>query len=159
MNLEIVKPGKFISLTYTIFDMDGNLLEQNDIPVSYIYGGEKALIGRMDDAVQGKTIGDEVQVLVPPEEGFGEHDPDLTFTDDIENVPPQFRHVGAEVQMQNESGDLKTFFVTHIDGDQLTVDGNHPMAGKTLKVNVKILEVREPTQADLNPEAGSNAIN
>lgn len=159
MTKEIIKPGKFVSLTYTISDLHGNLLEQNDIPVSYVFGGEKALLGRMDEAVQGKSVGDKVEVLVAPEEGFGEHDPDLTFTDDIDNVPPQFRHVGAEVQMQNESGDLKTFFVTRIEDDQLTVDGNHPMAGKTLKVNVKILEVREPTQADLNPQAGSNAIN
>lgn len=145
---ETIKLGKFVSLTYSISDTDGNMLEQNDLPVSYIHGGDQELLGGMDRAVSGKSAGDEVAVEVPPERGFGRHDPNLTFTDDIENVPPQFRHVGAEVQMKNEAGEVKTFFVTAIKDGKLTVDGNHPMAGKTLRVNVKILEVRDATEAD-----------
>ena len=145
---ETIKFGKFVSLTYSISDTDGNMLEHNDLPVSYIHGGAQELVGGMDRAVSGKSAGDEVEVEVPPERGYGPHDPNLTFTDDIENVPPQFRHVGAEVQMKNEAGEVKTFFVTKIEDGKLTVDGNHPMAGKTLRVNVKILEVRDATEAD-----------
>jgi len=145
---ETVRFGKFVSLTYSISDMEGNLLEHNDLPVSYIHGGEQELLGGMERAVVGKGAGDEVEVVVPPEQGFGPHDPSLTFTDDIDNVPPQFRQVGAEVQMQNESGEVKSFFVTKIENGTLTVDGNHPMAGKTLRVNVKILEVRDATEED-----------
>lgn len=159
MSREVIKPGKFVSLTYTIGDMQGNILEQNDIPVSYVYGGQTELIGRMDRAVEGKSTGDEVEVLVPPEDGFGERDPSLTFTDDIENVPPQFRQLGAEVQMQNEAGDIKRFYVTHIEDGKLTVDGNHPLAGKPLKVVVKILEVRDATMEDMQPADGSCSIN
>ncbi len=153
MAREVIKPGKYVSLTYTISDDEGNLLEQNDIPVNYIHGGDTALIGGMDEAVEGKGVGDTVEVTVPPEQGFGERDPSLTFTDDLENVPPQFRHVGAEVQMQNEAGETKSFFVTRIEDGKLTVDGNHPMAGKTLVVRVKILEVRDATAEDMNPPA------
>ena len=153
MAREVIKPGKYVSLTYTISDDQGNLLEQNDIPVNYIHGGDTVLIGGMDKAVEGKGVGDTVEVTVPPEEGFGDHDPSLTFTDDLENVPPQFRHVGAEVQMQNEAGETKSFFVTRIEDGKLTVDGNHPMAGKTLVVRVKILEVRDATAEDMKPPA------
>jgi FKBP-type peptidyl-prolyl cis-trans isomerase SlyD len=145
---ETIKFGKFVSLTYSISDTDGNMLEHNDLPVSYIHGGAQELLGGMDRAVAGKSAGDEVEVEVPPEGGFGPHDPNLTFTDDIGNVPPQFRHVGAEVQMKNEDGEVKTFFVNKIEDGKLTVDGNHPMAGKTLRINVKILEVRDATEAD-----------
>jgi FKBP-type peptidyl-prolyl cis-trans isomerase SlyD len=60
-------------------------------------------------------------------EGFGPHDPNLTFTDDLDNVPPQFRFVGAEVPMQSENGEVKTFYVTRIENGRLTVDGNHPL--------------------------------
>jgi FKBP-type peptidyl-prolyl cis-trans isomerase SlyD len=148
MSKEIIKPGKFVSLTYSICDLDGNVLEQSDLPVNYIHGGETELIGGMDHAVAGKGPGDEVSISVLPEEGFGDHDPNLTFTDDIENVPPQFRQLGAEVQMQNEAGEVKSFFVTKIENGKLTVDGNHPLAGKTLKVNVKINEVRDATRED-----------
>ena len=153
MAREVIKPGKYVSLTYTISDDQGNLLEQNDIPVNYIHGGETELIGGMDRAVEGKGVGDTVEVTVPPEQGFGEHDPSLTFTDDLDNVPPQFRHVGAEVEMQNESGETRSFIVTRIEDGRLTVDGNHPMAGKTLVVRVKILEVRDATMEDMKPPA------
>jgi FKBP-type peptidyl-prolyl cis-trans isomerase SlyD len=159
MNREVIKPGKFVSLTYTISDMEGTVLEQNDIPVSYVHGGRTELIGSMDKAVEGKSTGDQVEVLVPPADGFGERDSSLTFTDDIENVPPQFRQLGAEVPMQNEEGDIKHFYVTRIEDGKLTVDGNHPLAGKTLKVNVKILEVRDATAEDMQPPAESCRIN
>jgi FKBP-type peptidyl-prolyl cis-trans isomerase SlyD len=148
MARETVKTGKFVSLIYSILDLDGTTLEQNDLPVSYISGGPRELIGGMEEAVQGRSVGDEVEVLVPPDQGFGSHDPSLTFTDDVDNVPEQFRRLGAEVQMQNEAGEVKTFYVTRIEGGRLTVDGNHPMAGKTLRVRVKILEVRDATPAD-----------
>ncbi|HIP52785.1 MAG TPA: peptidylprolyl isomerase [Chromatiales bacterium] len=148
MTEETIKTGKFVSLTYTIADEEGNVLEQNDLPVSYIHGGEMELIGGMEKAVAGKKAGDVVEVIVPPERGFGDHDPTLTFTDDLENVPEQFRFVGAEVQMQNENGESKSFIVTRIENGKLTIDGNHPLAGKTLKVRVKILEVRDATKED-----------
>ncbi|MES9939745.1 MAG: FKBP-type peptidyl-prolyl cis-trans isomerase [Candidatus Thiodiazotropha sp. 6PLUC2] len=148
MSKEVIQTGKFVSLTYAILDKDGNVLEQSDLPVSYIHGGETELIGGMDRAVAGKAQGEEVTMTIAPEDGFGDYDPNLTFTDDLENVPPEFRQLGAEVQMQNEAGDVKSFYVTKIENGSLTVDGNHPLAGKSLKVRVKILEVRDATPED-----------
>lgn len=162
MSDQTVRPGKFISLTYSIVDDEGRVVEQSDLPVSYIYGGKTEMIGGMDTAMAGKKAGDTVQLSVSPEQGFGPHDPDLTFTDDLENVPPEFRRLGAEVQMQNEAGEVKTFYVTRIENGKLTVDGNHPLAGKQLKVTVRILEVREATKDDLlhvTPAGGSTTIN
>ncbi|MCB1857522.1 MAG: FKBP-type peptidyl-prolyl cis-trans isomerase [Gammaproteobacteria bacterium] len=159
MSEQVIKPGKFVSLTYTIADTDDNLLEQNDIPVSYVHGGDTELIGGMDRAVSGKKAGDSVEIVVPIEQGFGPHDPNLTFTDDLENVPPQFHYVGAEVEMQNEAGEIKSFIVTHIEKGKLTIDGNHPFAGKTLKVRVKILEVRDATLEDLSSNGAPPTLN
>lgn len=143
MSDEIVKPGKYVALTYTIVDEIGEVVEQHDVPLGFVYGSDTELIGNMDKAVAGKRVGDQVEVKVPPEQGFGDHDPSLTFTDAIENVPPQFRQVGAEVQMQNEQGETKAFYVTRIADGQVTVDGNHPLAGKDLTVRVTITEVRD----------------
>ena len=159
MTREVIKPGKFVSLTYSITDTEGNLLEQNDIPVNYIHGGDKELIGGMDSAVAGRCAGDRIEIDIPAEDGFGPHDPDLTITDDIYNVPPQFRHMGAEVQMQNESGETMLFYVTHIENGKLTVDGNHPLAGKALHVTVNILEVRDATVADMQSAESSCRLN
>lgn len=145
---ETIKPGKFVSMTYVISDTDGHILEQNDIPVGYVYGGDMELLGGMDRALRGKAAGDRVEFTVPPGQGFGEHDPELTFTDDLDNVPPEFRFLGAEVQMQNEQGETKSFFVTKIEDGKLTVDGNHPLAGRSLKVNLEVKEVRDATPED-----------
>ncbi len=158
MSDQVVADGKYVSLTYTICDDRGSVLEQSDLPVGYVHGGQQELIGGMDRAVGGKRAGDTVELTLSPEDGFGPHDPDLTFTDDIGNVPTQFRHLGAEVQMQNESGGVKTFYVTRIENGRLTVDGNHPLAGKSLRVKVRIQDVRDPTREELSQDATSRAL-
>ena len=153
-----VDHGKFVSLAYSITDEKGNVLEQSDLPVSYVYGGDTELVGGVDDAILGKGEGDKVEVTLPPENAFGDHDPDLTFTDKIANVPPEFRRLGAEVEMRNDAGEARTFHVTRIEGDELTVDGNHPMSGKTITVHIEYLEVRDATPDDVkNP--GIDSIN
>ena len=143
MGKQQVVLGKYVSLTYSISDDQGQVLEQYDLPVGFVYGSDTELIGGMDRAIRGKYEGESVEVTVPPEDGFGPHDSNLTFTDDIENVPPQFRQIGAEVSMQNDAGEMKAFYVTEIENGKLTVDGNHPLAGKPLVVRVNILEVRD----------------
>ena len=143
MSEQTVQSGKYVGLTYTIIDDQGSVVEQHEVPLGFVYGSDTELIGGMDQAILGKRPGDEVEVKLTPEEAYGERDPTLSFTDDLANVPPQFRKVGAEVQMQNEAGETKTFHVTHITQDRLTVDGNHPLAGKTLTVKVRINEVRD----------------
>ncbi|MCG6965424.1 MAG: FKBP-type peptidyl-prolyl cis-trans isomerase [Chromatiaceae bacterium] len=143
MSDDIIKPGKYVALTYTIIDEQGEVVEQHDVPLGFVYGSDTELIGDMDKAVAGRRAGDQVEVSVRPEQGFGDHDPSLTFTDQIDNVPPQFRQVGAEVQMQNDQGETRSFFVTRIEDGEVTVDGNHPLAGKHLTVRVNIQEVRD----------------
>lgn len=158
MTAEIIQDGKYVSLTYSIQDNEGSVLEHSDLPVGFVLGGAQELIGGMDAAIRGKAAGDEIDFDLPPDAGFGTHDADLTFTDDINNVPPQFRQIGAEVQMQNEAGEVKNFYVTRIENGRLTVDGNHPLAGKTLRVHVRIHEVREANREDLANDGQSCAI-
>jgi FKBP-type peptidyl-prolyl cis-trans isomerase SlyD len=95
MTKDVIKPGKFVSLTYTISDSEGHLLEQNDIPVNYVHGGETELIGGMDRAVAGKSAGDRIEMDIAKEAGFGPHDSSLTFTDDLDNVPPPVSSPGC----------------------------------------------------------------
>lgn len=143
MSTETIQPGKYVALTYTIVDEQGTVVEQHDMPLGFVYGSDTTLIGGMDRAVAGKMAGDRVTVDVLPEQGFGARDPKLTFVDDVENVPPQFRQVGSEVQMQNDEGQTRSFYVTKIEDGKVTVDGNHPLAGMPLQVEVVITEVRD----------------
>lgn len=138
----IVSPGKVVSFTYTIQDESGEILEQSDLPISYVHGGRHDLFEKIEQALEGCQTGDSVRVPLTPREGFGPRDDSLTYTDDIENVPPEFRHIGAEVEMMNDQGDARKFIVTRIEDGRLTVDGNHPLAGKVITFTIKIVGIR-----------------
>jgi len=150
MSVQKICRNKAVQFTYTISDDVGNIVEQVDLPVSYVHGASSmGLIERIERAMEGCCEGESLEIELPPAESFGEYDPDLTFTDDLENVPPQFRKLGAQVEMANGEGETKTFIVTKIEGDKLTVDGNHPLAGKSATFKVKILEVRDATADEI----------
>ncbi len=149
MSEQCIGPNKLVQFTYFITDETGTLLEQVDIPVSYVHGADSGIFDKIEQALEGCQVGERVEVPLSVEEGFGPHRPELTFTDDIENVPEQFRHVGAEVEMQNDRGEVKTFTVSHIEGGRLTVDGNHPLAGKSLVFTIDVLEIRDATPEEI----------
>jgi FKBP-type peptidyl-prolyl cis-trans isomerase SlyD len=156
MSDQFVENNKVVSFTYSIVDDNGELLEQSDLPISYVHGGKHDLFDKVVQALEGSVVDDAVEVLLTPEEGFGQHDPELTYTDDIENVPDEFRHIGAEVEMMNDSGESRTFTVTRIEDGKLTVDGNHPMAGKVITFRIKVIDIRDATPEEL--EKGVEAM-
>ncbi len=140
---------KVVTFTYSISDESGEILEQSDIPISYVHGGKHDLFEKVEHALDGSVVGDSIDVRLTPEEGFGAHDPKLTYTDDLENVPPEFQHIGAEVEMMNDQGESMKFTVTSIEDGKLTVDGNHPMAGKAIIFHIKVIDIREATPAEI----------
>ena len=144
-----IKKGKYVSLTYTITDERGEILEYIDLPINFIQGRDSDIIEKVSQALDGHSVGDLVSVSLSPAEGFGEHQPELTFTDDVDNVPPQFHSIGAEVEFQNDHGESRVFRVTQIADGRLTVDGNHPFAGKKVTYNITIQAVRDATPDEL----------
>jgi FKBP-type peptidyl-prolyl cis-trans isomerase SlyD len=146
---QFVSENKVVSFTYSIVDDTGAVIEQSDLPISYVHGGRHDLFEKVEQELEGSVVGDTVAVELTPEEGFGEHDPDLTYTDDLENVPPEFRRVGAEVEMMNDQGDTRKFIVTRIRDGKLTVDGNHPMAGKTIVFHIRVTGIRDATEEEI----------
>ncbi|MDQ1363118.1 MAG: FKBP-type peptidyl-prolyl cis-trans isomerase SlyD [Pseudomonadota bacterium] len=150
MSDQRIRRNKVVQFTYSIADDQGNIVEQVDLPVNYVHGASSiGLIESVESALEGSRVGDKIEVSVPPADGFGEHDPDLTFTDDLDNVPPQFRQIGAQVEMANAEGETKTFIVTRIENGKLTVDGNHPLAGKTARFTINILSIRDATADEI----------
>ena len=152
-SMDTVGRHKLVEFTYRIVDEHGEVLEQIDLPVSYVHGSDHGLWRRIESAMENRRAGDTIEVLLKPGDAFGEIDPDLQLTQDIHDVPEQFRHIGAQAEFQNENGDVHTFRVVRIEGDQLTLDGNHPLAGRTLKFFLSILTVREATEDEIrDPE-------
>ncbi|MFN7087648.1 MAG: peptidylprolyl isomerase [Burkholderiales bacterium] len=142
---DTVSRNKVVYLTYTIWDEAGQLFEQYDLPIAYVHGVNGPLFEKIEQALEGRQAGDRVEVLLPPHDGFGEHKPELTFTDDIENVPPEHRRLGSEVLFENERGEQMQFRVTRIENGRLTVDANHPLAGQIARFVVTIVGVRPAT--------------
>ena len=149
MTDQIVGNNKVVSFTYTIVDTSGEILEQSDLPISYVHGGKHDLFEKVEQELEGSVVGDTVEVALTPEEGFGPYDPSLTYTDGIENVPDEFRRIGAEVEMMNDEGESRKFTVTRIEDGKLTVDGNHPMAGKSITFHIKVTEIRDATMDEI----------
>lgn len=154
MENAVVTKNKVVSITYLIMHEDGTVAEQSDIPVDYVHGAKNDMFPKIESALEGKSIGDVVEVTLSPEEGFGSHDPSLTFTDQIENVPLEFRFVGAQPSFQNERGEEVQMVVSKIEDGKLTVDANHPFAGKNMRFKVTVAAIRDASMEELSGSLG-----
>ncbi len=153
MSQQTIRKNAVVTFTYQILDEQGDIMEHSDAPMEYIHGVSGTMYPKVEQAMEGKSTGDVIEVVLPPEDGFGEHDPNLTFTDNIENVPEEFRWVGARPTFENEVGETMELVVSKIEGEQLTVDANHPFAGKTVTFRLKVVAIREATVADLSGDS------
>jgi FKBP-type peptidyl-prolyl cis-trans isomerase SlyD len=79
---------------------------------------------------------------------FGPRDESLVFSDQIENVPEEYRQVGTSILMENDKGQTRSFLVTHMDDERLTVDGNNPLCGREILFTLEILAVRDATDEE-----------
>lgn len=156
MSQQAVSKNSVVTFTYQILDEQGEIMEHSDVPMEYIHGVSGTMYPKVEQAMEGKRTGDIVEIALPPKDGFGEHDPNLTFTDHIDNVPEEFRWVGAKPTFESETGESMELVVSKIEGDQLTVDANHPFAGKTVTFRMKVVNVREATAADIAGNVSQN---
>jgi len=148
--LQVIGKHKHVTLSYSIADADSNeVLEAIEVPIPYIHGGTQRMFDKVEAAMDGARVGDLVEISLTPEEGFGEPDPGLIFTDSVDNVPPQYHRVGAEVDFQNDRGETKSFVVTRVSEKEITIDGNNPLVGKKLIYRVKIHAIRDASEAEI----------
>jgi FKBP-type peptidyl-prolyl cis-trans isomerase SlyD len=147
---EKVAAGKVVQFTYRISDRHGDIMEQVDLPLSMVFMRHNRLYDVVEKALVGCRVGDEVSVDVPAVDGaWGEADADLILVQDIEHVPPPYRRVGAEAQFQSETGEIKTFKVTSVTDESVTLDANHPFAGQTMTFHVKVIAIRDASKDEL----------
>jgi len=150
---------KVVTFTYSIMNEKGEVQEQSDLPMAYVHGSDDRVIPKIAEAMEGKTVGEVVEVAVPPKEGFGEYDESLIYRDKLENVPEEYRELGKEAQFQNENGQTKTMVVTRIENGEIELDGNHPYAGKTMTFKLNIREIRDASADEVGSGiAAQNAI-
>ncbi len=146
---ETIHDGKYVELTYKVTDKkSGHVLTAVEFPLGYIHGHNEILAPFVHAVLEGRSEGEIVEVPIDGNRIFGARDESLVFTDDIENVPEEYRKVGTSVLMENNKGQTRSFLVTRLDGKTLTVDGNNPLCSREVVFMLEIVTVREPTDEE-----------
>ncbi len=139
-----------VSMDYTLFDGAGAILDtsQGRGPLEYIQG-KKNIIPGLEKEMDGKEVGDAFKTTIAPAEAYGERDENnVQVIDKSQFATDAELKDGMRFQMQTEQG-IQIATVTKIDGDNVTLDTNHPLAGVTLTFDVKIVGIREATDVEL----------
>lgn len=143
---EVIQAGKFVELTYRVTDRKtGHVLTRVEFPLGYVHGHNEILAPAVHMQLEGKAAGDVIEVTINGNDIFGPRDESLVFSDALENVPEEYRQVGTSILMENDRGETRSFLVTHMDDETLTVDGNNPLSGREVVFALEILTVRDAT--------------
>ncbi len=155
---ESIQDGKFVELTYKVTDKkSGHVLTRVDFPLGYVHGRNEILAPFVHKELEGRSAGDVIEVPIDGNLIFGPRDESLVFTDDIENVPEEYRQVGTSILMENDKGQTRSFIVTRLDGETLTVDGNNPLCGREVVFTLEILTVRDATGEEMKAGGATGA--
>ena len=145
-----IKENSVVTIHYELKDSEGNQLDSSNgkEPLVYLHGANNIIVG-LEKELEGKKVGDELSVVIPPELAYGmpvealvQQVPVSAFGS-IENI-----EVGMRFQAETEQGPVPVV-VTKVDGETVTVDGNHPLAGMELHFQVKVEDVREASEEEL----------
>ena len=147
---DAITSGTVVTLHYTLTLGDGSVDSTKDSePIEYLHGHGNIVPG-LEQALEGKGVGDEVQAEIPADEGYGPRDPD-----GLKEVPrsqfPEEAELEAGMQVAAEDADGKVFpiWIAKVAGDQVTIDLNHPLAGEDLKFEVEVVAMREATKEEI----------
>lgn len=168
---EKITPGKYAEITYDLYTVDdegkAKLVHQVDAenPERLVFGVTEGMIEPLEKALDGLAVGDSFSVNVTADESFGPHDPEkiVTLEKEIFLIEGKFDSdrifVGAAVPMMTAEGFRITGIVTAVTDNAVTMDFNHPLAGRNLRFDGKVLTVREATEEELHPVQGCGGCN
>lgn len=148
MNMQVAK-NTVVTLDYSVTDPDGELVDAGQEPLVYLHGGYDDIFPMIEEAVQGKKIGESVVVKMQPDDAFGEYDAELVQMEPRSAFPKELQ-VGMQfegVPEGSDDDDILIYRVTEIADDKVMLDGNHPLAGMALVFTCTVTAVR-PASAE-----------
>ncbi|MBP5519734.1 MAG: peptidylprolyl isomerase [Treponema sp.] len=148
-----IENDKWVEIHYTLKNDEGQQLDSSvgSEPLGYVHG-RGYLISGLEKLLEGHEPGDKFSAHIEPKEGYGEYDERLIV--ELDRNKFEFDGeitVGMPFQLMTSSG-LSIVHVTKVEGDKITVDGNHELAGKSLNFDIEVVEVRDATEEELNPQ-------
>jgi FKBP-type peptidyl-prolyl cis-trans isomerase SlyD len=145
----IVEKDRVVSIDYTLRDNSGNLIDSSEgsDPLEYLHGNGNIIPG-LEKALAGKKAGDKLTCSIAAADAYGERDDSLIFKVNKSEFEGADIEVGMQFEAHGEEG-AQIVTVVGIEGEEVTIDANHPLAGETLNFDVKIVDVREATSEEL----------
>jgi FKBP-type peptidyl-prolyl cis-trans isomerase SlyD len=146
-----IESNKVVTINFTLKDSEGNLIEstENMEPFSYISGNNQ-ILPKLEDAVNQMLIGAKKDVLINASDGYGEYSEAAVQQIDKKEFPEDIKLVeGMQLIANSPDGKKMPFIINKIEENEVTVDFNHPLAGKNLEFNVELLDVRDATPEEL----------
>ena len=120
------------------------------LALGYVHGHNEILAPSVHKELEGKSAGAVIEVPIDGNRIFGARDESLVFTDHLENVPQRYRQIGISILMENDKGQTRSFIVTRMDEETLTVDGNNPLCDREVVFRLEVLTVRDATDEEMN---------
>ena len=148
-----IKENQVVTIQYNLTDADGNLLDTtyDEGPMEFITGSGE-LLPRLEAEIVTMAMNSKKKVVLPPADAYGDYDPEDIQVVKREELPDDLElEIGTELlaEVDEEAEEEVTCFISKIDGDEITLDFNHPLAGKALHFEVELTGVRPATQEEL----------
>ena len=152
MNTQVAK-NTVVTLDYSVTDTDGELVDAGQQPLVYLHGGYDDIFPMIEEAVQGKRIGESVVVKMQPDDAFGEYDADLVQLEERSQFPQELQ-LGMQFEGVPEDADddedVLIYRVTEIADDKVVLYGNHPLAGMALVFTCTVTDIRPATAEEIS---------
>ena len=136
-----------VTLSYKLFDADNKLIEVSPEPIVYLHGGHSGIFPKVEAALADKAVGESVSVTLEPEDAFGEYDPELVRLENVSDLPSDVAVGGYLVAEQD--GHEVMWRITDIADGKAVLDGNHELAGRRLRFDAKVVDVRPATPDEI----------
>ena len=145
-----IDKGVVVGIHYRLTDSEGDILDLCQDEVFYYLQGAENIVPGLEAALQGKKIGDHVEATLQPEQAYGPRDEGGGQTVDRSDFPEDVElEVGDCFAVEDEDGEMLDLWITGIEGDEISIDQNHPMAGKILNFKVDVMELRAGSEEEL----------
>lgn len=148
-----IENNKAVTLNYTLKDDQNEVLDRsNNASFIYLHGAQNIIPG-LEDALTGRNKDDKFDLIIKPENAYGEYNPKITQVVDrsmFDSDEADELQVGMQFQSQSEDGTMMIITVSEVNGDKITIDGNHPLAGIALHYNVHVVDVRDATEEEIS---------
>ncbi len=147
---DVIQDNKYVELNYQVIDeKSGQVLTEVEFPLGYVHGVNEVLSPQVMGELEGKAQGETIEVPIDCNALYGPRDESLVITEAIENVPEEYREVGTAILMENDRGQTKSFLVTRMDDQTITIDCNNPLCGRQVVFKLNILLVRDASAEEI----------